>query len=90
MRRHNQFIAWCLEQPWALMPERVAASAQTLARKVHGDTSAEPQAGRLPARGSGIMAFPAVVSRMLKTQASYANTPRLARAMRELAIQGRA
>ena len=51
--RHNQFIAWCLEQPWALMPERMAAYAQILARKVQGDTSTAPQAARQPARGSG-------------------------------------
>lgn len=34
--KHERFIAWCLSQPWALMPERMAAYAAVLARKSAG------------------------------------------------------
>jgi capsid assembly protease len=51
MNQHTQFIAWCLEQPWAMMPERMSAYAQVLMHKIHGDSS--PQGARPPTRGSG-------------------------------------
>jgi signal peptide peptidase SppA len=31
--KHERFIAWALSQPWALMPERMAAYAAVLARR---------------------------------------------------------
>src|SRR5690348_4879441 len=34
--KHERFIAWALSQPWALMPERMAAYAAVLARKAGG------------------------------------------------------
>ena len=34
--KHERFIAWCLATPWALMPERMAAYATVLARKLNG------------------------------------------------------
>jgi capsid assembly protease len=51
MNQHTQFIAWCLEQPWAMMPERMSAYAQVLMHKIHGDST--PQGARPPTRGSG-------------------------------------
>jgi capsid assembly protease len=51
MNQHTQFVAWCLEQPWAMMPERMSAYAQVLMHKIHGDSS--PQGARPPTRGSG-------------------------------------
>jgi signal peptide peptidase SppA len=32
--KHERYIAWCLSQPWALMPERMAAYARALSIKV--------------------------------------------------------
>lgn len=57
MKDHSRFIAWCLANPWALMPESMAAYARALAIKVgavnvgvtHDPDNNAPSAG--PARG---------------------------------------
>lgn len=38
--KHERFIAWCLSQPWALMPERMSAYAVALAHAASPDAAA--------------------------------------------------
>jgi signal peptide peptidase SppA len=59
--KHERFIAWCLAEPWALMPERMAAYAAVLARKfalpaaglTHEPDDNAPSAGPRQSRGGG-------------------------------------
>jgi signal peptide peptidase SppA len=47
--KHERFIGWCLATPWALMPERMAAYASVLARKLSG-----PRADYTEENGSNV------------------------------------
>jgi signal peptide peptidase SppA len=40
--KHARFISWCLSTPWALMPERMQAYAQVLARQAFGPSNGKP------------------------------------------------
>lgn len=50
--KHERFIAWALSQPWALMPERMAAYARVLATKAadFDEAFADAPEARAPTR----------------------------------------
>lgn len=59
--KHARFIAWCLATPWALMPERMQAYAQVLAREAFGPSGGKPDKVRRKALAESIASAPSAM-----------------------------